>query len=110
MSSKSQEKHKERHGVGENLTTNAGSEGIVGNVVEHIKASQHATQEEHHQTENNIPRIGHGFESVPTSGPLTDGRGELIGHDFFVDYEISTVEEGANGCAEQHWTENAIEH
>ena len=104
-----EEEHEEGHGIDEHLSAQTGREAFVVDVVEHVEATEDARQEKHHQTEHQVPRIGHGFESVPAGGPAADGRRELFAHHVFVHHEVGAVEEGADGCAEEQGAEHAVQ-
>jgi len=104
-----QEEHEEGDGVGEHLSAQARRESFVVDVVEQVEAAEHTSQEEHDETEHQVPRIGHGFESVPGGGPAADGGGELVGHHVFVHHKVGAVEEGADGRAEEKWAEHAVQ-
>ena len=104
-----EEEHEEGHGIDEHLSAQTGREAFVVDVVEHVEATEDARQEKHHQTEHQVPRIGHGFESVPAGGPAADGRRKLFAHHVFVHHEVGAVEEGADGCAEEQGAEHAVQ-
>ncbi len=79
-------------------------------MIDEIERSQNTCQEEHCQSQYDIPHIGKRIQPMPTIRPMADHGHHRVRHVALVYTECRTRKERGNGTAQQHRANHTVHH
>ena len=104
-----EEEDEKEHGVGDQPVAAALTQRLVADVVAHVEQAGDTCEEEHGETEDDIPYVEQGVETIAGIGPVADDRLDGGRHVRLLNVEVAAVEERRHGTAEEQRPHDAID-